>query len=129
MEQWAKLVEKAGGALIYAVLLKVRHLHCGLVHAPHPHPVYPAFWHVCSCTPFHSATPFTQAPEEGMLRATIQPLARLPAWSHVTFAEVDLKQLTVGRCTAVKDGSAMFSVGPWGHMPSCDAHRRGSKRP
>ena len=38
-----------------------------------------------------------------MLRATIQPVARLPVWSHVIFAEVDLKQLPVGRHTRWHD--------------------------
>lgn len=66
----------------------------------------------------HDATLLAQPPEEGMLRATIQPLARLPAWSHVTFAEVDLKQLTVRQCMPGKIGRAMCSTGPWGHMPA-----------
>ena len=42
----------------------------------------------------------SQPPEGGMLRATVQPLARQPAWSHVVFVEVDLKQLPVRRSPA-----------------------------
>ena len=111
MEQWAKLVEKAGGALIYAVLLKVRHECCGPIYAPAP-PPFPTLGSLAchACMPLSAIsqhTLFEQPPEEGMLRATIQPLARQPAWSHVTFAEVDLKQLPVGRCTFMKTGSAM----------------------
>ena len=30
-----------------------------------------------------------------MLRATVQPLARQPVWSHVVFTEVDIKQMPV----------------------------------
>jgi hypothetical protein len=93
IEQWSKVAEKAGDSLVFVVLTKVSDR---LVSSGNP-----SHCHLRPCLALCTPTPrdsMLQPPEGGMLRATVQPLARQPAWSHVVFAEVDTKQMPVRPC-------------------------------